>query len=300
MADYATELYGAETGYPYIPVEPDRTEAGTAYLRSAGVHLIARPVTNMSTLGPFLSGFGPALAFGSYLEDPVDLAPGSQVCKTAGQLCYLSFGPRRTMNGDADRYFANIRSSGHGSVMEHASFSMLLYGVSRSLTHELVRHRAGFAYSQVSQRYVSGQVLRFVERPEFQSDPELHAMFEARIDRAAAEYARLEDALGGRQGHGEPLLGAGSATDRRKKLHQAARSVLPNETEAPIIATANVRAWRHFIEMRATEHAEIEIRNLAVSVYRCLSSVEPLLFADYVVSELEDGTLGIATETPGV
>jgi thymidylate synthase (FAD) len=89
-----------------------------------------------------------------------------------------SFGPKRTTNDRAERYFANLSSSGHGSVYEHASFSFLCYGISRSTTHEVVRHRAGTAYSQLSQRYVSGKVLRFVERPEYQEVPALNARFQ--------------------------------------------------------------------------------------------------------------------------
>jgi thymidylate synthase (FAD) len=85
-------------------------------------------------------------------------------------------------------YFERLTSAGHGSVLEHANFSFLLYAISRSVTHELVRHRAGVGISQVSQRYVSGAVLRFVERPEYQNDPELHAHFE---ERAESEFRNL-------------------------------------------------------------------------------------------------------------
>src|SRR4029077_20385238 len=141
----------------------------------------------------------PELHFAQYLDDPTPLPPGALVCKTAGQLCYASFSRKRTYNADADRYFANIKESGHGSVLEHANFSFLFYGISRSVTHELVRPRAGFGFSMLSQRYVSGRVLRFVERPEYVDDPELHDLFCRRIDRAAEEYESMADALMKRQ-----------------------------------------------------------------------------------------------------
>ncbi len=168
------------------------------------------------------------------------------------------------------------------------------------MTHEIVRHRAGVAFSQISQRYVSGKVLRFVERPEYQDDAELHAAFEQRIDQAAADYDRIAGALLERQKSGSEILSAEARTDLRKKVQQTARSVLPNETEAPIVMTANARAWRHIIEMRANPHAETEIRALAFRAYLCLAAVEPILFGDYRITAFPDGTYGVETDHPKV
>ncbi|HET9927278.1 MAG TPA: FAD-dependent thymidylate synthase, partial [Rubrobacter sp.] len=175
-------------GFPAIHSQVHHTEAGTPYLKTPGVVVLAKPQTNVAGLGGFLEGFDPILRFTEYLDDPVELPDSSQLCKTAGQTCYASFGPRRSKNDVAAAYFERLTSAGHGSVLEHSSFSFLLYGISRSVTHELVRHRAGAAFSQISQRYVSGSVLRFVERPEYQEDGELHRLFGERADRAAAEY----------------------------------------------------------------------------------------------------------------
>jgi thymidylate synthase (FAD) len=208
----------------------------------------------------------------------------------------MSFGPRRTTNENAAQYFERLTSAGHGSVLEHATFSFLLYGISRSVTHELVRHRAGVGVSQVSQRYVSGAVLRFVERPEYRSDAELHRLFEARVDRAATEYEAMADLLLERQEKGVALLEAELRTDGRKKVQQTARSLLPNETEAPMVFTGNVRALRHIIEMRADKHAESEIRILAVKLFLCLATTDPVLFRDYRLQALPDGTHKVITE----
>ena len=81
-----------------------------------------------------------------------------------------------------------------------------------------------------------------------------------------------------------------NATLRRKQARQAARSVLPNATETRIVVTGNYRAWRHFIAMRATEHADVEIRELAVDCLRELQRVAPNVFADFAVATLDDGT----------
>jgi len=283
--------------HPAKHAEVFKTAAGTAYLRQAGVVVLSVPNVNITGLRGYLEGFDPSFKFPDYIDDPTLLHPAEQLCKLAGQLCYMSFGPKRTMNAEAEKYFGNIKSSGHGSVLEHATFSVLLYGVSRSLTHELVRHRAGFAFSQVSQRYVSGRTLRFVERPEFVSDPQLHALFEARVDRAAAEYEQMSERLAELQAAGQTaILTADQKTDLRKKVRQVARAVLPNETEAPIVVTANARAWRHFFEMRASSHSETEIRAAAFSIFTCLKEVAPIIFGDYRTERYADGTDGVATE----
>ncbi len=300
LAEITRWIQNAETGFPLIPSPAYATERGTPYLRVPGVALLARPAIAMGNLAYFLEGFSPELQFRQYLDDPTALPSAAQICKTAGQLCYMSFSPKRTLNAAADRYFRNIKESGHGSVLEHANFTFLFYGISRSVTHELVRHRAGFSFSQTSQRYVSGRVLRFVERPEYAADAELHAAFERRIDAAAEEYDRIAQRLLEQQKAGSELLSGEARTDLRKKVQQAARSVLPNETEAPIVVTANVRAWRHFLEMRANPHAEIEIRALAFRTYLCLAAAEPILFNDYRIAALSDGTFGVETDYPKV
>ena len=294
------ELFGELSGevvdgFPSIHSPVYHTKAGTSYLKAPGVVMLAKPQTNVSGLGGFLKGFDSSLGFPAYIEDPTRLPDSSQLCKTAGQLCYASFGPRRTTNENAAAYFERLTSAGHGSVLEHASFSFLLYGISRSVTHELVRHRH-LNFSQISQRYVSGSVLRFVERSEYADDPELHRLFEERADQAADEYEAMAGRLLERQERGVALLDAEYKTDARKKVQQTARSLLPNETEAPMMCTGNVRALRHVVEMRADEHAESEIRNLAVRMFLCLATADPILFSDYRLQSLSDGTYEVTTE----
>ena len=296
IAELFGELSGEIVdGFPSIHSPVYHTKAGTSYLKAPGVVMLAKPQTNVAGLGGFLKGFDSSLGFPAYIEDPTRLPDSSQLCKTAGQLCYASFGPRRTTNENAAAYFERLTSAGHGSVLEHASFSFLLYGISRSVTHELVRHRH-LNFSQISQRYVSGSVLRFVERSEYADDPELHRLFEERADQAAEEYEAMAGRLLERQERGVALLDAEYKTDARKKVQQTARSLLPNETEAPMVCTGNVRALRHVVEMRADEHAESEIRNLAVRMFLCLATADPILFGDYRLQCLPDGTYEVTTE----
>jgi thymidylate synthase (FAD) len=139
-------------------------------------------------------------------------------------------------------------------------------------------------------------VLRFVERPEYEEDAELHRLFEQRVDAAAAGYEEMAERLLERQESGAGMLSAEHRTDARKKVQQTARSLLPNETEAPMVFTGNVRALRHIVEMRANEHAESEIRALALRLFACLAAADPILFGDYRVEELPDGTQTVTTE----
>src|SRR5260370_16940752 len=141
------ELNGSvHSGFAAIDCFVHHSHAGVLYLVKPGVALLSRPTVNLGGLEGFLSGFDESLNFPEYLEDPTTLPDGAQLCKIAGQVCYMSFGRGRTFNAQADRYFNNLKSSGHGSVFEHANFSLLLYAISRSVTHELIRHRAGFGY----------------------------------------------------------------------------------------------------------------------------------------------------------
>ena len=257
------------------------TQYRTPYLQAPGVAMISVPCVSLKGAEDFLLGFDTELGFGDYLNDPIHLSNGMQLVKFAGQLCYMSFNEERTWNKEAGKYLENIKKQGHGSVLEHANSSFLLWGVSRSFTHELVRHRAGFAYSQVSQRYVDGKKLRFVERPEFQNDPALHSTFERWIDGAASEYDIRAELLKAAM---RDELATMSARDRRKAVNQAARSCLPNEAEAPIVVTGNVRAWRHFLNMRGSKHAEPEIRRVANYILKCFKAFEPTLWEDFTVN----------------
>jgi thymidylate synthase (FAD) len=290
-SSYFEQIGGkAEGGFMTLHAPVQQTPNGTLYLTRPGVVVLARPQTNLAGMAGFLNGYGEHSSFPEYIHDPTPLPDSAQLCKVAGQLCYMSFGRKRSYNADAERYFDNLKSGAHGSVFEHANFSLLLYGISRSVTHELVRHRAGFSFSQQSQRYISGRMLRFVERPEYAIDGQLHVQFMQRIERAATEYATITERILGMQQEGTQLLSAEARTDLRKKVQQTARSVLPNETEAPIVVTGNARAWRHVISMRANAHAETEIRELAVRIFLCLYQTDPILFSDYTLEKLPDGT----------
>ncbi len=213
---------------------------------------------------------------------------GEKLSEIAGRLCYMSFAKPRP--GGNSAYLDRIRSVKHGSVLEHCVFNFIFTGVSRSFTHELVRHRAGFGYSQLSQRYVDESTADFIEPSVIASDTTLHAIWLDAIEHAQQSYVKLVEALGSRFEDVE------EKTLRRKLARQAARSVLPNATETKIFVTANARAWRHFIELRANEHAETEIRVVASKCLEILKKEAPNMFGDYEFVDLNDGTCAAKTK----
>ncbi len=281
---YARDWPSNPHHHPVLDAPQHATLSGTRYLRDAGVALLSRPAMETTSLYHFLEGVEPG---SDYIHDE-EIGGSAELIKFAGQLCYLSLGEHRTRNAEASGYFDRIKSSGHGSVLEHATYSVLLYGVSRALTHELVRHRAGASFSQVSQRYVPVHKVRFVEAYEYRSDPEAHAAFEAWIDRCLVEYEAREK-------RAAKASGEADSTALRKKVRQAARRCLPNETEAPLVMTANLRAWRHLIEMRCSEYADVEIRRMAYRLFLVLATADPLLWEDYTAVELPDRTWALRT-----
>jgi thymidylate synthase (FAD) len=102
-----------------------------------------------------------------------DASDGERLAEFAGRLCYMS--QHNPVNRTTAEYLENIKKQGHGSVLEHAVYVLLIEGISRSCSHELVRHRAGFGYSQISQRYVDESHAAFVMPPAIQGDAKLEA-----------------------------------------------------------------------------------------------------------------------------
>ena len=212
-----------------------------------------------------------------------DADGGQALAEFAGRACYQSWSKPNPATATNAGYLAHILEVGHLSVLEHGVVTFYFTGVSRSFTHELIRHRH-FSYSQLSQRYVPERQAAMVEPDVIADDPELHKIFAEATEASVQAYTDLLAGLERRFAEVE------NATLRRKQARQAARAVLPNATETRIVVTGNYRAWRHFIAMRATEHADIEIRELAVECLRQLKTVAPNVFADFTISSLPDGT----------
>lgn len=259
------------------------------------MHIIREPTVTLLARQEFLGA--PDVDW----ESDTDV-PGQALAEFAGRLCYLSFGADAGLGGGHkliggrttnEEYLGNILRVRHGSVLEHAVWGVLLEGVSRALTHELVRHRH-FSYSQLSQRYVDESRVAFVLPPEIGEGSAAFDVWRRSCERALEEYRTLLGLIE-EQVREEP-----SARARRKRARQTARSVLPNATETKIVVTGNARAWRHFIELRGSGGADTEIRQVSVAVLRLLQTEAPNLFGDYRTVRAEDGSEVVETEFPSV
>lgn len=193
----------------------------------------------------------------------------------AGRLCYQSWSRPNPATATNDGYLAHIIDSQHFSVLEHSSATFYVAGVSRSLSHELVRHRH-LSFSQVSQRYVNETMSSFVEPPAI-SDL---ISFEAKRydDETAQEINALTDEI--RRVYVDLVARLSARGLNRKEARQAARCVLPNATETKLVVTGNMRAWRDVIHKRIQPAADAEIRVLAKALLIQLMDIAPNTFQD--------------------
>jgi thymidylate synthase (FAD) len=241
------------------------------------VFLIARPSIDVAGMRAYLRDVGGQ----SWLERRLSeggegrLNSGELLVEFAGRACYRSWEPGLNPNvskvrTDQRDYFANILRSAHGSVLEHANYSFALRNVSRAATHEIVRHRAGSAFSQESLRYVRLADIGFRVPPALEPLRErvlsiVEQLEEFQVSAAAA--LRLDD--------------AGVPFHVKKEVTSAMRRLAPIGLSTDIIWTANVRTLRHVIEMRTAEGAEEELRLIFDQVARVAQSEVPDLFQDF-------------------
>ena len=178
----------------------------------------------------------------------------------AARLCYSPVGVDQLLEQltpeRMEKLLGQLRESGHDSPIEHASFSFGIEGVSRALTHQLVRHRIA-SFSQQSQRYVKNSGFEAIMPPTVAKDPRARATFEAAVAQIRTAY--------------QELLAAGIPAED-------ARFLLPNACETKIMVTMNARSLQNFLEIRSCNRAQWEIRALALAMRAELRQAAPLLF----------------------
>ncbi len=245
------------------------------------VFLIARPSIDLEGMRAYLRDVGGE----SWLERRLGEADGPEgekpsagelLLEFGGRACYRSWEPGLNPNvskirTDRREYFANILRSGHGSVLEHANYSFAIRNCSRVFTHELVRHRAGSAFSQESLRYVRLTDIGFRVPPALEPVREQVLSIVERLEEfqvsAAAELGIEEQEV--------PF-------HVKKEVTSALRRLAPIGLSTDIVWTANARTLRHVIEMRTAESAEEELRLVFDEVARIMCAEAPNLFQDFV------------------
>ena len=216
-------------------------------------------------------------------QDP-DSTDVEALVEFAGRACYETFdkpNPHTAANG---AYLRHILEVGHDALLEHATATLYIRGLSRAAGNELLRHRH-LSFSQLSQRFVPAREANVVIPDAIAEDEDLRHIFLAAVDETRFVYEELLGALESNLDD-EP-----NALLRKKKARQAARAILPNATETRFVVTGNYRAWRDFIAARASEHADVEIRELAIAILEVLKKQAPSLFDDFLISTLADGSV---------
>lgn len=203
----------------------------------------------------------------------------------AAKLCYSPVGVENIEEKLDDKkvqsFIEMLMNLGHESPVEHVSFTFGVEGISRVLTHQLVRHRIGASYSQQSQRYVKLQQFEYIIPPSIEAIPEAKAMFIEAMEQDQKYYNQLTDILYNE--HYEKLIQAGNSEDRARKdaekmAIEDARYVFPNACETKIVFTMNARALFNFFNKRCCNRAQWEIRELATEMLRLVKEVAPSLF----------------------
>ena len=199
------------------------------------------------------------------------------VIASSGRLCYSKVGVNELLQKyskeDNERFIKMLADMGHHSPLEHVSFTFAVEGVSRALTHQLVRHRIA-SYSQQSQRYVNLEETFDFVCPNAIIDEGLSSEYAEIMDYIHSKYVNLTQKLE------EKYLAKGM--DKRsanKKAIEDARYILPNACETKIVFTMNVRTLLHFFEKRCCSRAQWEIRNLANEMLRQCKEISPILFS---------------------
>src|SRR3954471_4973243 len=244
------------------------------------VFLIARPSLAVDGLRGYLEAVGGEAWLERRLEEAEGHpTAGELIVEFGGRACYRSWEPGLNPNvtrvrTDQREYFANLLRSAHGSVLEHANYSFALRNVSRVFTHELVRHRAGSAFSQESLRYVRLTDIGFRVPPALQPVRDQVISIVERLE----EFQRDAAAALGVDADGVPF-------HVKKEVTSALRRLAPLGLSTDIIWTANVRTLRHVIEMRTAPGAEEELRLVFDLIARIMLEEAPGLFQDFARDE---------------
>lgn len=268
------------------------------FITEPRVELVGKPVLEIDGIMKFLNEHEydwPELT--SKLESMVSLGDDDAewIIELAGRMCYQSWAEKgKTIKSRShDDHIKHLIEVGHGACIEHATLNFIIWNVSRSLTHELVRHRIA-SYSQLSQRYVDSSDVAFIVPPAIQElaeiDPEAYQTWAEHCEKSRQLYEDLTSRLS------EMYQDVESKLERRKKARQAARSVLPNATETKIFVSMNARAIRHLVELRANPAADVEIRKVAIIICRILQNKFPLFAHGFNIVKLDDGTEGVESE----
>jgi thymidylate synthase (FAD) len=248
------------------------------------VFLISRPSVDATAIRAYLDDVGGSswLDMREQEASEAPVADAELLGEFAGRMCYRSWEPGLNANvtrirTDREAYFANVLQSAHGSILEHANYTFVFRHVSRVFTHELVRHRAGSAFSQESLRYVRLTDIGFRVPPALEPIRDQVISLVEQLEEFQLSAAEALD-----------LDAEGLPFHVKKEITSALRRLAPDGLSTDIVWTANVRTLRHVIEMRTAPGAEEELRLVFDQVAQTMKTEAPNLFQDF--ARKDDGS----------
>jgi thymidylate synthase (FAD) len=244
-------------------------------IRDARLFLIVRPAFDVDSFVRFLTSAAETWS-------RTDIAtPAENIVEVAGRVCYMSFGDRQSPRTNS-QYISRLIEQGHESVLEHVSWSFILTGVTRSFTHQFVRHRVGFAFSQVSQQYRDQSDAAVIEPLRVSEEASLSKAWRAAIEQSAQTYRALLRLM---ESMPDTIAPSQNRREFDRRIRSAARSVLPEAVETTIVFTANARAIRHFLEIRGGILGDDEMRIVSALILETLLPEAPALFSDFTIEQ---------------
>jgi thymidylate synthase (FAD) len=241
------------------------------------LYVLARPVINFDQVSSFLKDVGVKW------ERSRDAKPAEDLIEFAGRICYMSFGSDQSRKTNQE-YIHHLIKQQHESVLEHASWTFLLTGVSRAFTHQLVRHRVGFSFSQLSQQYHDEAGAKYVMPEEIKKHPALVSDWIRLIAGLRREYVTIAANLNPNESEQVRVT-----KEKQRAIRSAARTILPNATETKIVFSANGRALRHFLAKRGAIVGDLEMRRVAALVHSQLMLEAPAILSGFTSRIHEDG-----------
>lgn len=209
-----------------------------------------------------------------------------EIAEIAGRICYMSFGKNQSSKSNSD-YIRSLILRGHESILEHLSWTFLITGVSRAFTHQLVRHRVGFSFSQLSQQYYAHTDAEFVTPSLLKKYPKALDAWRSAVKGAKETYRNIFESLSEMEKESNNDL---KKKEIKRAMHSASRSILPNATATIILVTANARAMRYFLKVRGSIPGDEEMRRVSSEILRLLLSEAPAFFFDFRIEKLSDGS----------
>jgi thymidylate synthase (FAD) len=248
--------------------------------------LISRPSIDLESIHSFLDSEDVTWNIGK------DELTAESLVEMAGRICYMSFGKKQSTQTGI--FIKNIIDKGHDSVLEHANWSFIVSGITRSFSHQLVRHRIGFSYSQLSQQYAEHRSADYIAPQLLSTVPEAKKAWDNILEQIDAVYNSLINTLESDQFKGNMEL---KKKELKRAIRSVARSILPNAAATKIVFTANARSLRHLLKTRGAIEGDYEMREFALKLYNILVKEAPAIFSDFGPELLADGSTIVIQKT---